>query len=470
VSNAEPNVGDLITFTVTLTDHGPGTATNVTVRDHLPAGLNFAFATPTQGSYNSTTGVWTVGTVTTGGPQALTIGANVASPNALTNWAKVLHSDQTDPALTNNVVSATEHPQHADLALTETVNRATPNVGDTVTFTITLIDKGPQFATNVRVTDLLPAGLNGIGATPSQGSYIFATGVWTVGTAATGVPKTLSIQAQVVSPNVLTNKASVSHADQFDPVTTNNSAAATVHPQQADLGLTQFVNKPTANVGDTTLAFTVTLINHGPAAATDVSVDDLLPAGLTLSSPTLSRGSYTPGTGVWNIGTVAAGTGAFLTLHATLVSASAQTNTASVSHSDQFDPTTANNSASATVRPLKAELAISQLSSNSSPAVGETVLFTITLTNGGPDTATGVTVQDLLPAGLTLVSATPSRGVYSSGTWTIGTITAGTAVTLAIHAKPLISALFSNTATISHSDQFDPNTSDNSATSSIFAF
>src|SRR5262249_25996168 len=125
----------------------------------------------------------------------------------------------------------------ADLALVKMVSNTTPNVGDTITFTVTLTDSGPDPATNVAVADLLPAGLMFGSATPSQGTYNPATGAWTVGTVNGGTPQTLQIQATVVSPNSQTNAATVSHSDQFDPDTTNNAASATVTPQQADLAL-----------------------------------------------------------------------------------------------------------------------------------------------------------------------------------------------------------------------------------------
>ncbi len=110
------------------------------------------------------------------------------------------------------------------------MSNATPNVGDKITFTVTLSDNGPDPATSVQVTDLLPAGVTFVSATPSQGSYNAASGVWTVGTVNPGVPQTLGITGTVVSSTPQTNTATISHADQFDPNTANNTASDTIVP------------------------------------------------------------------------------------------------------------------------------------------------------------------------------------------------------------------------------------------------
>ena len=60
--------------------------------------------------------------------------------------------------------------------MTKTVSNPTPNVGDPITFTVTLTNQGPDAATGVQVTDLLPAGLSFVSANPSQGSYNSGTG------------------------------------------------------------------------------------------------------------------------------------------------------------------------------------------------------------------------------------------------------------------------------------------------------
>jgi len=468
VSNATPNVGDPITFTLTLTNNGPILGTGVQVNDLLPAGLAFVAATPSQGTYDSLIGLWTVGTISTGTSQTLSIVAAVVGPSPQTNTATISNADQFDPNTANNSASATETPAQADLAVSKTVSNATPNVGNQITFTLTLTNNGPDPGTGVQVNDLLPAGLTFVAATPSQGTYDPAIGLWAVGTVSTGTSQTLSIVATVVGPSPQTNTATISNADQFDPNTANNSASATETPapaQGADLAVSKTVSKPTPNVGDQ-ITFTITLTNNGPNPGTGVQLADVLPAGLTFVSATPSQGTYTPGTGLWVVGAISTGTPQTLSIVATVISPSPQTNTATVSKADQFDPNTANNSASATVTPPRADIVLTIVASTPTAVTGTTLTWTVTATNNGPDPATNVAVTDLVPAGATFVSATPSQGTYSSGTglWSVGTLGSASLALTVIAGAP---ATITDTASVSHSDQFDPNTANNSASSTV---
>ena len=165
--------------------------------------------------------------------------------------------------------------------MTKTVSNPTPNVGDPITFTVTLTNTGPDAATGVQVTDLLPAGLTFVSANPSQGTYNSGTGVWTVGTVSSGIPQTLIIAGTVVSPAAQTNTAIISDADQFDPNTANNTASATETPQHADLSLIKFVNGQDADsapgphvaVGST-VTFTYVVTNTGSFPLAHVVVTD----------------------------------------------------------------------------------------------------------------------------------------------------------------------------------------------------
>ena len=420
-------------------------------------------------------------TVATAPQQTLQIQATVASPNPLTNTAVITHSDQFDPNTANNAASATitPPPQQADLGLSKTVSNATPNVGDTVTFTVALSNSGPNTATNVTVTDLLPAGLSLVSATPSQGTYSPGSGLWTVGTVANATSQTLQIQATVVSPSASTNTATISHSDQTDGNPGNNSASATVTPQQADLSLSKTVSNANPTVG-TNVTFTVTLRNLGPDPATNVTVNDLLPAGLTFVSATPSQGSYNSGTGVWTVGTVTTATQQTLQIQATVVSPSMLTNTATVTHSDQFDPNTANNSASVAINAGgNSAPTISKVFGAASIPVGGTTSLTFTLTNpNGATMLTGVSFSDPFPAGL--VVATPnaltsncggtSTATAGSGNYTLtnGTLSAGGSCTVSLNVTGTTAGVKVNTTSAVTSIQA-PNSATATATLTVGA-
>jgi uncharacterized repeat protein (TIGR01451 family) len=105
-----------------------------------------------------------------------------------------------------------------------------------------------------------------------------------------------------------------------------------------------------------------------------------------------------------------------------------------------------------------ADIAINKTVTNATPAVGNNVTFTVTAHNNGPNPTTALQVTDLLPAGLTFVSATQSNGTYDSGTgvWNIGVLASGATATLLITAKVNGTTRVVNTATRTSSSPADP--------------
>lgn len=87
-------------------------------------------------------------------------------------------------------------PPSADLELTKVADKTSVRIGDTITFTLVLTNKGPATAPAVKVRDLLPAGLAFVSATTAKGSYTNATGVWDLGDVMPG-SYTLTITATV---------------------------------------------------------------------------------------------------------------------------------------------------------------------------------------------------------------------------------------------------------------------------------
>jgi large repetitive protein len=481
VDNPTPNRGSTVVFTTTLSNAGPSAATGITVRDALPSGFTFQSATPSVGTYNNSTGIWSVPTLAAGGAATLVISAVVNTNVASTATAQVISANQADVDSTpNNNLEAEDDQQSvqiaiptADLSLVKTASTTTPNVGQEVTFTVIVSNSGPSGASGVIISDVLPAGLVFASANVTQGDFAPTTGRWTVGTLAADSTATLTLVARVTTPGVKTNTAQIIAADQFDPdstpannvATEDDQASVQVTPQRIDLSLTKTTNRPRPNVGEE-VTFTLTVTNAGPNGATQVQVRDQIPTGLTFVSANPSVGTFDPITGIWSIPTLGAAASATLPIVVTYDSPMMITNTAEVIAADQsdVDSTPGNNAANEddratlTLTPATADLSLTKTVSTATPNFGQSVAFTIALANGGPDAATGVTVLDLLPADIAFVSANPSLGTYDpvTGIWNVGTLASAGRATLVINGTPTTTGAKTNSAQLQKADQFDP--------------
>ncbi len=460
VDNAAPNYLGNVVFTVTVTNAGPDTAVNTRVSDLLPAGFGFVSATPSVGSYDNVTGLWTVGDLANGASATLQLVAQVlASNTTLTNLANG-SSNIYDWNLTNNNGSASVTvPPAADIAVTKDVNNTAPNYRDNVTFTVIVRNDGPDDATGVSLDDLLPAGLSWV-SDDSSGAYDPVTGVWTIGGLADGASATLNIVAQVLGHNTNIDNVANASASEFDPNLSNNRANVTINvPAAADIAVTKTVNNATPNyLGN--VVFTVTVQNNGPDDATGVKLSDLLPAGLVWVSDNASTGSYDHVTGIWDIGNLFMEQGPVtLTITAQVNKTGNITNIANAS-SDLYDWNLTNNVANATVSiPQTSELVLSKTVDKAKVVVGSTVKYTITVINNGPDAALNTVVTDILPSGMQYLSSIASTGSYDpvTGLWTIGTMANGATETLEIFVKVLATGTYENVATVS-SDSSNPGT------------
>ncbi|BAV96894.1 CARDB domain-containing protein [Lysobacter enzymogenes] len=464
-SSATPTVGTNITFTVTVANNGPSAAAAVVVNDLLPNGYTFVSATPSVGAYNAGTGAWTVGALANGASETLTVVATVRATGNYANTATAT-STTSDPTPGNNTATNTPVPvASADLAVVKTASTATPTVGTNITFTIVVSNNGPSDAAGVAVDDALPSGYAFVSATTSTGAYNNGTGVWTVGALANGASETLTVTATVLATGNYANTATAT-ATTGDPTPGNNTSTNTPTPvASADLAVTKTASTATPTVG-TNITFTVTVANNGPSAAAAVAVDDLLPSGYTFVSATPSVGTYTSGTGVWAVGTLANGANATLSVVATVLATGNYANTATAT-STTGDPNTANNTATSTPTPVaSADLAVVKTASSATPVVGTNITFTIVVSNNGPSDAAAVAVNDALPSGYTFVSANASTGTYNNGTgvWTVGTLANGGSATLTVTATVLATGNYANTATAT-STTGDPTPGNNTSTS-----
>ncbi len=432
------NVGDSVTYTVKATNNGPDTATNINISDSIPSGLTNVVVTPSIGTYNN--GIWTIPSLTNGQTATLTITgtatatmAGTSTTNTATRIGQTEYNGQSAAS-----TSAPVYTKKADVKLSQT-STSPVNVGDVVNYVVNAVNNGPDTASNVHINNLLPSQLIGVIAVPSVGT--FNNNIWTIPTLASGQTATLTITGSASSSmagTYTTNTATRLSQTEYNSQPTTTSAS--VYTKVVSLDITNTANNGRLNVGDTG-KFTVTVTNNGPDDATNININDLLPSGY---SATTTAGNYDGTT--WTINSLASGSSATLTFTGTITPSMAgetTTNHATATWTEYPKTITITD---ATIYVKDAEVALSQTTSATTVNVGDSITYTVKATNNGPDTATNILINDIIPSGLTNVVVTPSVGSYSNGIWTIPSLASGVEATLTITGNAGSTMAGTNTA------------------------
>ncbi len=478
--------GTDVTYTVTLTNNGPSTASNVALTDDVPAGMTFVSATQNTGPTficgGGATITCTIGTFAPSATATFTFVMHVApsATGSIDNVATVA-ATTADPAGGNNTstVSSTVTTS-ANLAVVKS-GPASAVAGETVTYTITASNAGPSTAVNVTVSDILPPNTTFVSATPNC-SEAAGTITCTIASFDPSATATFTF-VFAVSPTAtgsVVNTASITSPTP-DPAPTNNSSTTTASlSSSADVSVTK--SGPAAVAAGSNATYTVTVANAGPSTASNVTLTDTLPPNATFVSveqtagPTFNCTPPAVGTTGQLVCTIAALAPAAPATFTIVVNANAGAsgtvdNTATVS-SSTADPNAANNTAtsSAGIDPGPTDLTITKTASGDRFGAGSAVTYTIAVTNNGPSVAFGTTVTDVLPAGTTLLSATPSQGTCTGTTTvvcTLGTLAPSSSATVILEVRlPLTMGSVSNTASVSAAN-LDTNGANNASTTAL---
>ena len=402
---SNPNFGDNVNYTVTVTNDGIGDAKDVVVRDVLGEGLKFVSAT---GNYTfdevTRTITWIVD-LAKGESKVFSVIATVSGYGNVTNSLVV--GNKTTGV---NVTVPEINPD-------KTVDNEIPNFGDNVTYTVKVTNDGIGDANNVVITDVLDKGLKFLNATGNF-TYDEKTGTitWIVDLDK-GETKTFNVNVTVLGYGVLPNTVAVGNKTAVRNITV------------PEIITVKEVNSSDIHIGDE-ITYTITVSNSGKINATNVVIRDILPEGLKFINAS-NGGVYDPVTGIitWILNITANST-VDLTADVCVNKSGNITNTVNVG----------NKTSNCTIESGDiVDLEIHIVADKSEIYVGDNVVYTVTVINNGPSDAINTIANILIPNALSILSYNATKGTFdiTSGNWSIGNLTNGEKVVLTFVAKAL---------------------------------
>lgn len=471
--------GGNITYTLVVTNNGPGDATGVTLCDtpDTNSPLVAGSVTTTQGTVSDVAACTepvevNLGTILANGTATVTYQVQVVSPLpagvvSVTNQADIRSTEYPSPVPSDDptppgggdptVVPVTAAP---DLVIAKSDGGVSTTPGSTVAYTLTVRNVGNQNATGVTITETVPAnttfnpGASTSGWTCVPGNSAGSTCTFVVGALAGGntaaPPVTFAVTVDSPLPAGVTdiaNSATVADdgANGPDPTPGDNTGGDTT-PVVATPDLVLGKSDGGASTGPgATVVYSLSLANVGVQNATGVVITETVPANTTFNAGASAPGwaclpnGNTGSTCTLAIGNVAAGAPAIavafaLTVDTPLPAGVTQiANTAAVADdgSNGADPTPPNNIANDTT-PIGSgspDLTLVKTDGGASTAPGAVVAYTLTYSNAGNRGATGVTISETVPANTRFNAASSSAG------WSCADASpAGTTCTLAVGA------------------------------------
>jgi len=416
---ATAQVGDTITYVITVTNGGPGYAIDVQIQDVLPSGVAFVGATG-GGTLTGATLTWpTISQMTPGSSETREV--RVATPN-VGSWENVARatSSTEDPVPSNN--NGTAAPSRstvvvaergADLEVTKS-GPATAFAGDTVTYLITTTNLGPADADSVVVVDSLPSGAVFVAA--SRGATVVGGRVvWPAVPVLAATALVIdTVQVQLPDEGTYLDIASASSANP-DPDPSNNDGSSTTSrvttvTQRIDIAIEKrLVNGPLAVGGNAVYELEVSNAGAIPTVGT-ITLVDSLPAALTYQSasgPGWTCGALGQVVTCETPGPIDPGTSSTVTVVTRVGSAAGQTvvNTATVATLGDSDGSGNNTGATAPteVQPV-GELELEKRVSAPEAEIGDLVRYDLTLRNVGEGIVADVVLRDRLPTGFSLIA------------------------------------------------------------------
>ncbi len=318
-----------------------------------------------------------------------------------------------------------------DLSIDIGSSRVNIDFNKTLKYTIKVKNNGPNDATGVNVSAVIPEGLIYLSSTPSIGNYDSINGIWTIGSLDSGDNQTLIINIETNKTGLIDFPVNVSSIED-DSNLTNNYDNKTIRVLMADLAIDVEASDDDLSYGDL-VDWTVAVVNNGPNNASNLIVILDLDDGLIYSGS--SNDTFNQSNNQWEIPNLLVGDEISIVISTKVNASNSTLNLRANVSADTFDSIPSNNLDLDSVNALPLCDLITKVSVSEEDANKDDVVdWIVVVSNDGPDSASDVSLSlsDLESLGLIVVDSSDDSFDEDACEWFIGDLDAGESVSLTI--------------------------------------
>ncbi|MDL2271188.1 DUF11 domain-containing protein, partial [Methanobrevibacter sp. OttesenSCG-928-I08] len=300
-SVVEANKGDLIEFIIFIANGGTTNVTNISLIEYFPDGLKYEnFTGDIYWIHEEGTNIWTYSRNLEENDFIELILFFTVVGNVTGNISNTINVSSNINTNGTNVTSDNVTLHDVVLNITKTMDKETANIGDLITYTISIHNSGSTNATGVVVSEYFPKGLELIDYKDKNiwihdgNIIILRNNLWFLNeTLLPGATVNLTLIFKVIGnfTGIVHNTVNVK-SNETGNNSSNNTTSGNTTLNNVTLSVIKSVDKTVANVGDEVI-YTITVVNSGSTSASDVVLTEYFPKGMEFVR-------YVNGTGSWN--------------------------------------------------------------------------------------------------------------------------------------------------------------------------
>ena len=424
----DATIGDVITYTIIVTNNGPSNATNIKVIDIPDKGLKIL------GDKYETV----IGFLESGNSTNITIQVRTTAKGTYMNYVNVT-CDQNNTVKSAN---ASVYVYETDMKINKTANVSDVYVGDLVNFTISVKNHGKSNATNVHIIDELNSAFEFVDASAGY-TRNGQTVTWNIPKLANETSYSVWIVVRVITNGTFDN---VAHTNCSEEDTVKNTTSTVNVAPVVNLTVVKSADVSVVDVNGE-VVFTVNVTNNGPSNATGVRITDVVPAGFEFVGSNAT--GYDSATGLLTVPLIEAGESYVFTITLKAIVDGNLTNVVNVTSNE--NSTAKGGNVSVKVMPV-VDLTVVKSADVSVVDVNGEVVFTVNVTNNGPSNATGVRITDVVPAGFEFVGSNATGYDSATGLLTVPLIEAGESYVFTITLKAIVDGNLTNVVNVTSNE------------------